>query len=140
MILRRALSEVREWLTRQPAVALIGPHQVGKTTLARQLADEVKAVYLDLESSADRDRLLEAGLNLEGYKDRLVVLDKIHRAPEIFGELRGIIDHGRWRGKGVGRFLVLGSASMDLLRQTGEPRGTHRIRRVESNRCSGSFV
>lgn len=103
-----------------PAVALTGTRQVGKTTLARQIGDERRAVYFDLESSADRSWIAEPRLNLQPYEDRLVILDEIHRAPEIFRELRGTIDSGRRRGLRSGRFLILGSASMDLLRQSGE--------------------
>ena len=120
MIRRRVLSDVRESLRNQAAVALIGPRQVGKTTLARQIADEVDAVYFDLESSSDRSMVAEPALNLEPFEDKLVVLDEIHRAPEIFRELRGMIDRGRRRGRRTGRFLILGSASMDLLHQSGE--------------------
>ncbi len=120
MIQRRALTEVRRRLAIQPAVALIGPRQVGKTTLARQIAAETDAVYLDLESSSDRAVVAEATLNLEQFEDKLVVLDEIHRAPEIFQELRGMIDRGRRRGRRTGRFLILGSASVDRLQQSGE--------------------
>lgn len=120
MIRRRAESEVRARLASQAAVALLGPRQVGKTTLARQIAAEVGAVYLDLETESARSLLAEPRLNLEAFEARLVVLDEIHHAPELFGELRGIIDRGRLRGNRTGRFLILGSASMDLLRQTGE--------------------
>ena len=116
MIRRRVLSDVRESLRSQAAVALIGPRQVGKTTLARQIADEVNGVYFDLESTSDRSMMAEPALNLEPFGDKLVVLDEIHRAPEIFRELRGMID----RGRRTGRFLILGSASMDLLHQSGE--------------------
>lgn len=107
-------------LARQAAVVILGPRQVGKTTLALDIADERKAVYLDLESRADRDKLSEPALFLEQYADRLVVLDEIHRVPELFQELRGLIDRGRRQGRRVGRFLILGSASIDLLRQSGE--------------------
>lgn len=120
MIQRRVYSEVRARLASQPAVGLIGPRQVGKTTLARQIAEDVGAVYLDLESRSARSFLAEPVLNLKEFEDRLVVLDEIHHAPEIFRELRGMIDRGRQRGLRTGRFLILGSASMDLLRQTGE--------------------
>ncbi len=107
-------------LGRQAAVALIGPRQVGKTTLAYQLAEERDALYLDLEDSNDREKLSEPALFLGPYEDRLVVLDEIHRAPDLFQALRGIIDKGRYRGQRTGRFLILGSASIDLLRQSGE--------------------
>ncbi len=120
MITRHAYQAVQRALGRQAAVALIGPRQVGKTTLAHEIARETKAIYLDLEASADRAKLAEPALYLGQYEDRLVILDEIHRVPELFQELRGLIDRGRRRGKRIGRFLILGSASMDLLRQSGE--------------------
>jgi predicted AAA+ superfamily ATPase len=120
MIRRRAYRVVLDALARQAAVALIGPRQVGKTTLAHEIAGATDALYLDLESRADREKLADPALFLEPYEDRLVILDEIHRVPELFQELRGLIDQGRRRGKRTGRFLILGSASMDLLRQSGE--------------------
>ena len=91
---------------------------MGKTTLARQIAENTDNVYLDLEKSTDRTRLAEPWLFLQRYADRLVIIDEVHRAPELFRELRGLIDEGRRAGKRTGRFLILGSASMDLLRQS----------------------
>jgi predicted AAA+ superfamily ATPase len=120
MIERRIKQHVTEALDRQAAVALIGPRQVGKTTLAQEISEERGALYLDLEDSEDRGKLSDAKLFLEQYEDRLVVLDEIHRVPELFQTLRGVIDKGRRRGHRTGRFLLLGSASMDLLRQSGE--------------------
>ncbi|MCX6602286.1 MAG: ATP-binding protein [Acidobacteria bacterium] len=120
MIARRKLSELEHALSRQAAVALIGPRQVGKTTMAFALPSEMNSVYLDLESSEDRRKLTEPALFLRQFEERLVVLDEIHRAPQLFQTLRGLIDEGRRRGKRAGRFLLLGSASMDLLRQSGE--------------------
>ncbi|MDP6841379.1 MAG: ATP-binding protein [Rhodospirillales bacterium] len=119
-------------LGRQAAVALIGPRQVGKTTLAHEIAEGSDAIYLDLEARADRDRLADPILYLKEYEDRLVILDEIHRVPELFQELRGLIDEGRRRGKRTGRFLILGSASLDLLRQSGESLAG-RIEYVELN-------
>ena len=120
MIPRRANRSTRTALNRQAAVALIGPRQVGKTTLAHAVAEQTEALYLDLEVRADQARLADPALFLAEYEDRLVVLDEIHRVPELFQELRGLIDRGRRLGKGTGRFLILGSASVDLLRQSGE--------------------
>ena len=120
MIQRRAHEIVTNALRRQAAVALIGPRQVGKTTIAQNIVDRTDALYLDLESSADRGKLADARLFLAEYEGRLVVLDEIHRAPGLFPELRGLIDRGRRRGRRTGRFLILGSASLDLLRQAGE--------------------
>ena len=121
MIPRRAHSRIQAALRRQAAVGLIGPRQAGKTTLAIDIAEGFKgAVYLDLESRADRGKLREPSLFLREYEDQLVVLDEIHRVPELFPELRGIIDRYRRQGKRTGRFLILGSASINLLRQAGE--------------------
>ena len=120
MIERRASQDVRVGLGRQAAVALIGPRQVGKTTLARQIAEADDNVYLDLETSTDRIRLADPLLFLQRYADRLVIIDEVHRAPELFRELRGLIDEGRRSGKRNRRFLILGSASMNLLRQSSE--------------------
>jgi hypothetical protein len=132
MIQRRADHLIRQALARQAAVALIGPRQVGKTTLALKIGESEEALYLDLESRADRSKLADPALFLQGYEDRLVILDEIHRVPELFQELRGLIDQGRRRGKSTGRFLILGSASMDLLRQSGESLAG-RIEYVEMN-------
>ena len=115
---RLIADDVLQALERQAAVALIGPRQAGKTTLALEIAKRRDAVYLDLENSEHRSRLREPELFLGGLEDRLVVFDEIHRVPELFQTLRGVIDEGRRKGKGVGRFLVLGSAALDLLRQS----------------------
>jgi len=103
-----------------PAVALVGPRQAGKTTLALTIAEGRPSVYLDLESAADRARLAEPELYFADHADELVILDEIHRAPGLFEALRGVIDDGRRTGRGVGRFLLLGSAAIDLLAQSGE--------------------
>lgn len=120
MLPRLVTSQVEGALRRQAAVALIGPRQVGKTTLALEIGNFRDALYLDLEDSDDRSRLDNPVLFLENAEDRLVILDEIHRVPELFQALRGIIDRGRRKQKGKGRFLILGSASLDLLRQSGE--------------------
>ena len=111
---------VSEALGRQAAVGLIGPRQVGKTTLARKISDNSQGIYLDLESPSDLRKLESPELYLRTFEDRLVVLDEIHRVPEIFKVLRGLIDEGRRVGRRNGRFLVLGSASIDLLQQSSE--------------------
>jgi predicted AAA+ superfamily ATPase len=103
-----------------PAVVLLGPRQAGKTTLALEIAAERNATYLDLESVADRARLQEPELYLADHADELVILDEIHRVPGIFETLRGVIDRGRREGRGTGRFLLLGSAAIELLAQSGE--------------------
>lgn len=120
MIERQIAEKVKDSLKSQAAVALIGPRQVGKTTLAIDIGNEVDALYLDLEDSNDRNRLANPVLFFEKFEDRLVILDEIHRMPDLFETLRGIIDKGRRIQKGKGRFLILGSVSIDLLRQSGE--------------------
>lgn len=120
MITRHITATVQQALNRQAAVAIIGPRQVGKTTLAYELADARPSLYLDLESPADRNKLRDPELFLGQQEDKLVILDEIHRVPELFQSLRGLIDKGRRKGKRTGRFLILGSASIDLLRQSSE--------------------
>ncbi len=132
MVPRLLRSQVEEHLSLFPAVGLLGPRQAGKTTLARMIADarakthrgepgrSAGGLYLDLENPADLARLAEGSGYLEGVADRLVVLDEIQRAPELFRELRGIIDRRIRHGERAGQFLILGSASLDLLRQSGE--------------------
>lgn len=120
MIKRQTFHNVEKSLQRQAAVALLGPRQVGKTTLALSIAEKYPSIYLDLESPTDRSKLQDPLLFLNHYTDKLVILDEIHRMPEIFQVLRGLIDEGRRNNKAVGRFLILGSASIDLLKQSGE--------------------
>ena len=120
MIERHIKPRVLEALGYQAAVALVGPRQAGKTTLALDIGEERGALYLDLEDRTDRQKLSDPALFLSHYEDRLVILDEIHRVPGLFQDLRGVIDSGRRRGKRTGRFLILGSASMDLLRQSSE--------------------
>ncbi|KMS58334.1 ATPase [Sphingobium cupriresistens LL01] len=120
MIDRRIATRVTERLSESPAVALLGPRQVGKTTLALEIGETVPSIYLDLESEADRAKLSDPELYLSGHQDKLVILDEVHRLPGLFQTLRGLIDKGRRAGFKSGRFLLLGSASIDLLAQSGE--------------------
>ncbi len=120
MIPRHKLQLVRARLDQFPAVALLGPRQVGKTTLAEHIAEERPSVYLDLEYPADREKLTDVALYLSGHEDKLVILDEVQRMPELFQTLRSLIDKGRRRDIRAGRFLLLGSASVDLLKQSGE--------------------
>lgn len=109
-----------EELAFSPAVALLGPRQVGKTTLALAVARQQPHVYLDLESERDRHKLAQAELYLQSHLDKLVILDEVHRAPGLFPLLRGLIDQARRDGRAEGRYLLLGSASLDVLKQSGE--------------------
>jgi hypothetical protein len=118
MIVRRIEAVVGERLNQFPAVGLLGPRQIGKTTLAQTIAATRESVYLDLESPVDREKLSDPVFYLCGHEKRLVVLDEVQRMPELFAALRGLIDAGRRRGVKAGRFLLLGSASGELLRQS----------------------
>lgn len=120
MIPRRLRPTLNEALAEAPAVGLLGPRQAGKTTLALEVAKGRPSVYLDLESESDRAKLAEPELYLPQHEDKLVILDEVQRTPQLFRTLRGLIDAGRRRGRGKGRFLVLGSASIDLLKQSSE--------------------
>lgn len=118
MISRRAESLVRDRIRHVPAVAILGPRQVGKTTLARVIEEGTDSVYLDLESPRDREKLADPFLYLSVHENELIIFDEVQRMPDLFATLRGAIDEGRRRGKKAGRFLLLGSASLDLLRQS----------------------
>ncbi|WP_233151818.1 ATP-binding protein [Pelomonas sp. KK5] len=117
MIERLARRELRRRMGYFPGVVLLGPRQVGKSTLARAFAAEQPgAIVLDLERQADRVQLSEPELFLSRHRDRLVVLDEVQLMPELFSHLRPEIDAERRPG----RFLLLGSASGTLLRQGSE--------------------
>ena len=122
MIARLVQPKLRKLLQQFPAVALLGPRQVGKTTLAHSLAEELgtQALYLDLELPSDRAKLAEPELYLAQHEERLVIFDEIHRLPGIFAILRSLIDQRRRKGRRNGQFLLLGSASIDLLQQSAE--------------------
>ena len=120
MLSRRIGGRLIQLLRHSPAVVLLGPRQVGKTTLALQIGEQQASVYLDLEDEDERAKLSNPVLYLADHERELVILDEVHRVPELFQRLRGIIDRGRRYGKANGRFLLLGSAAMDLLKQTGE--------------------
>lgn len=122
MIHRLAEARISDLLTRFPAVAVLGPRQVGKTTLARRIVEELgaAAVYLDLELPSHRAKLSDPELYFSSQEDRLVVLDEIQRVPGLFEVLRGVIDERRRQGRRHRQFLLLGSASIDLLQQSSE--------------------
>ena len=120
MIERRLALQLNDAIAHTPAVALLGPRQVGKTTLALEVGREFDALYLDLESEQDRAKLAQPELYLADHQDQLVILDEVHRAPGLFPILRGLIDRARRAGRNAGQYLLLGSASLDLLKQSGE--------------------
>lgn len=120
MFSRQILPLLTEEIQNSPAVALLGPRQSGKTTLALEAAKNTPSIYLDLESERDRAKLAQPELYLSDHLDKLVILDEVHRAPSLFPVLRGLIDQARRAGKRAGQYLLLGSASLDLLQQSGE--------------------
>ncbi len=130
MIERHLFSLALDALADSPAIALLGPRQTGKTTLALRISQHCEqaglggrlcgSVYLDLESPSDRQKLTDAEAYLLQHTDKLVVLDEVQQMPELFQVLRGLIDQGRRQGLSAGRFLLLGSASGELLRQSSE--------------------
>ena len=120
MVPRESKFRVERQLARAPAVVLTGPRQVGKTTLALEIARERGGAYLDLERPSDRAKLADVDAYCRRNAERLVVFDEIQRLPGLFEPLRGVIDRLRRDGRPAGHFLFLGSASIDLLRQSGE--------------------
>lgn len=117
-MLKRAIeARVSAGLSQFPVVGIVGARQVGKTTLAKAIAGKRKnTVYLDLELPSDLAKLDEAELYLQRHSKSLVILDEIQRRPDLFPILRALVDANRRRG----RFLILGSASPDLTRQSAE--------------------
>jgi predicted AAA+ superfamily ATPase len=120
MIKRRIESKITEALERSPSVALLGPRQVGKTTIALNISKTTPSIYLDLENRRDLQKVQDIEAFHVENSDKLIVLDEVQRLPEIFAPLRGIIDQERRKGNRAGQFLFLGSASIDLLQQSSE--------------------
>ena len=110
-------NELKRYLKTFPAVAILGPRQCGKSTLAKQITSDLgNAVFLDLEDDTDVQKLKNPGLFFESHSDKLVCLDEIQLRPDLFPALRTIIDKN---GKN-GQLLILGSASRDLIKQSSE--------------------
>lgn len=122
MIKRKCQDSIIELLNESPAVGILGPRQVGKTTLAEEIALSISPnpIYLDLESPTDLAKLTEPEAYFDLYKGKLIILDEIQRTPELFAVLRGVIDRRRREGFRTAQFLILGSASLDLLKQASE--------------------
>ena len=120
MINRWITEKLKQSVQHSPAVALLGARQVGKTTLAQAIAHDRSSIYLDLESPEDLVKLSDPTGFLSLHDDKLVILDEIQRAPDLFMVLRGLIDKNRQAGRKGEQFLLLGSASMDLMRQSSE--------------------
>ena len=120
MLKRFITDRANKNLNRVPVVVLLGVRQVGKTTFAKAIAKGRKSIYLDLEDAEDLLKLSDPKSFLRAQSDKLVILDEIQRAPDLFMVLRGLIDENRQAGRKTGQFLLLGSASADLLRQSSE--------------------
>ena len=117
MISRIIKPLVLQYLAQFPAVTLLGPRQVGKTTLAKELGKNIESIYLDLENPQDLEKLEDPRGYLLKHREKLVILDEVQRLPGIFQILRGLIDEGIASGYPSGQYLLLGSASLDLLKQ-----------------------
>lgn len=120
MIHRELFNSLSQRLEQFPAVALLGPRQVGKTTLARMLGGDIDSIYLDLENPRDIEKLEDPLGYFLKHRGKLIILDEVQRLPGIFQVLRGVIDEGVLAGISSGQFLLLGSASIDLLKQSSE--------------------
>ena len=117
---RSAATKIHQHLSWNPAVAILGPRQVGKTTLARAVGEQLPSVYLDLENPQDIQKLHDPVHYMGLHADKLVIVDEVQRYPDLFLSLRGVIDARRREGRGNGRLLILGSASNKLLQQSSE--------------------
>lgn len=120
MLNRWITKRLQKTISHNPAVVLLGPRQVGKTTLAKIMAKNIDSIYLDLEDFEDLLKLKDPKAFLSFHRNKLVILDEIQRVPDLFMVLRGLIDKNRQEGRDTAQFLLLGSASMDLLRQSSE--------------------
>jgi predicted AAA+ superfamily ATPase len=120
MIPRRLQPLLEARLDQVPVVVLTGPRQAGKTTLALEVARGRETIYLDLESERDQAKLSSPELYLEAHLDRLVILDEVHRRPDLFPLLRSLVDRARRQGRRAGLYLLLGSLSPEVSRQAGE--------------------
>jgi hypothetical protein len=118
MIKRLLQEKVEESLMRYPVVGILGSRQVGKTTLAKMIKNMIKrkVIYLDLELPSDLNKLQDPELYLSRFEDTLVIIDEIQRMHSLFPLLRALVDRKRI----AGRFLILGSASPELIRHSSE--------------------
>ena len=118
MINRRISSEIKDSLSFFPVVSIIGPRQVGKTTLAKQIMSESakQTLYLDLELQSDLFKLNDAELFLSQHSEKLIVIDEVQNKKELYPLLRALVD----RTREPGQFLLLGSASPELIRHSSE--------------------
>ena len=116
-IARSITAKIRQKLRKVPGVVILGPRQCGKSTLAKAIISEVGgAVYLDLERPSDVSKLRDPEALFSLNSDKLICLDEIQRVPELFPVLRSVMDENRKNGQ----FIILGSASPDLIKQSSE--------------------
>ncbi len=122
MIKRSLQQDIQKALTTIPVVALLGSRQVGKTTLALEVAKIIKkeSAYLDLELDSDLAKLTDAEAYLRRFENKLLIIDEVQRQPDIFRLLRGLVDIRKRAGEKAGHFLLLGSASRDLIQHSSE--------------------
>ncbi|TDW96832.1 ATP-binding protein [Dinghuibacter silviterrae] len=123
MIRRDLEHRLTNALSHVPVVAVVGPRQVGKTTLALEIAHQQptkKASYLDLELDSDLSKLDDAEGYLKRFNNQLLIIDEVQRKPDLFRLLRGLVDVRKREGETAGQFLLLGSASRELLQQSSE--------------------
>lgn len=141
MIKRAQYKQLIDSLNSVPVVALIGPRQVGKTTLALELANNFKkeVTYIDLELDSDFNKLTDAEAYLKRFSNQLLIIDEVQCKPDLFRILRGIVDKRKREGEPSGQFLVLGSASSDLIQNSSESLAG-RIRYLELTTFSVSEV
>lgn len=141
MIWRELETPLREAMTNVPVVALLGPRQVGKTTLALELTAgwSKKTAYLDLELDSDLSRLDDTEAYLRRFENQLLIIDEVQRKPDLFRVLRGLVDIRSRVGEAGGQFLLLGSASRDLLQHSSETLAG-RIRYLELSPFTASEI
>ena len=123
MILRDLENNLLQALKNMPVVSLLGPRQVGKTTLALKIAEQENkkpTSYLDLELDTDLSKLDDAESYLRRFENQLLIIDEVQRMPDLFRILRGLVDIRKRSGETAGQFLLLGSASKDLLQHSSE--------------------
>jgi predicted AAA+ superfamily ATPase len=123
MIPRDLENGLLQGLKNMPVVSLVGPRQVGKTTLALKIAEQgIKkpTFYLDLELDTDLSKLNDAESYLRRFENQLLIIDEVQRMPDLFRILRGLVDIRKRAGEATGQFLLLGSASKDLLQHSSE--------------------
>jgi uncharacterized protein len=122
MLHRFLTDKLCQALENMPVVAILGPRQVGKTTLALNISKFIKkdTIYLDLESDSDLNKLTDAEAYLKRFENNLLIIDEVQRKPDLFRLLRGIVDERKRKGERAAQFLLLGSASRELLQHSSE--------------------